>query len=146
MWPGEILSLGLSHWLTGWNSAFTSWLSLSWQGRPQRMIQVVGDERILSLVYLSGICVQWIQPNTNKWKRDFQWCSHQCNVHHFDRALNWHRLKLKRTIEMYVFSIIFSNLLGWLDIPFRSSGGIPESLQPPTCTWESSIRKTQRPG
>lgn len=37
MWPGEILSLRLSPWLAGWNSAFTSWVSLSWQGRTQRM-------------------------------------------------------------------------------------------------------------
>lgn len=37
MWPGEILSLRLSPWLAGWNSAFTSWVSLSWQGWTQRM-------------------------------------------------------------------------------------------------------------
>lgn len=51
---------------------------------------------VLSLYYLSGTYGQWSQPGMSTWTKDFQWCSHQCNGHHSDRASGVDRLTLTK--------------------------------------------------
>lgn len=55
---------------------------------------------MLSLYYRSGTYGQWSQPGMSKWKKDFQWCSHQCNGRCSYRASGVDRLMLAK-IKIY---------------------------------------------
>ncbi len=155
MWPGEILSLRLSPWLAGWNSTFTSWLSLSWRGRTQRMSTSCEGWKNF-IIRLPIWHLRPVKPAKHEQVKE----GFPVMQSSMQRPPFWQGLKLAQTeaeehngkeseqtdIFLFVLSIMFSNLLDTLILFFLSFGGIPESLQLPTCTWESSIRKTQRPG
>lgn len=144
MWPGEILSLRLSPWLAGWNSAFTSWLSLSWRGRTQRMS--TGCEEWKDFIIRLPIWhLRPVKPAKHEQVKD----GFPVMQSSMQRPPFWQGLKLaqteaekdngKESEQTDIFLFVLS-------MTFFSFGGIPESLQLPTCTWESSMRKTHRPG